>query len=136
MGSELSWVHELEHVEPEECWRLLKSTNVGRLAVSIKNHPDIFPVNYAVVDESIVINSAPGTKLAAAVLGAAVAFEVDALDPITRTGWSVVLKGQAEEIADIEGLLAAEDLDIGTWTDWDKTRFVRLSPDEITGRRM
>jgi nitroimidazol reductase NimA-like FMN-containing flavoprotein (pyridoxamine 5'-phosphate oxidase superfamily) len=136
MGTELSWVHELQHVEPPECWRLLKTTNVGRLAVSIKNHPDIFPVNYAVVGESIVINSAPGTKLAAAVLGTAVAFEVDALDPITRTGWSVVLKGQAKEINDIEGLLEAEDLDIGTWTDWDKTRFVRLAPDEVTGRRI
>ncbi len=125
-----------DELEASECWRLLRTTDVGRLAVAIANRPDIFPVNYAVDGQSIVINTAPGTKLAAAVLGTAVAFEVDVLDPITRTGWSVVLKGHAREVDTIEELLAAQSLDIETWTETDKRRFVRLTPDSITGRRL
>ena len=136
MGSDITWVHDLDHLEPDECWRLLKTTDVGRLAVAIRNRPDIFPVNYAVDDESIVINTAPGTKLAAAIRGSAVAFEVDALDPITRTGWSVVLKGEATEIQTLEELMAVEKLDIETWAQTDKTRYLRLRPDTVSGRRI
>ncbi|MEZ5248043.1 MAG: pyridoxamine 5'-phosphate oxidase family protein [Ilumatobacteraceae bacterium] len=51
----------------DECWQLFRSAEVGRLAVSISNHPDIFPLNYVVDGESIVFRTAPGTKLAAAV---------------------------------------------------------------------
>ncbi len=135
-GGELSPVHEATVLGPVECWHLLRSTDVGRLAVSIRNRPDIFPVNYVVDDETIVINTAPGTKLAAAVLGRAVAFEADVLDPITQTGWSVVVKGEAEEIDDLEEFLAAEKLGIQTWTTTDKTRYLRLQPTEVTGRRI
>lgn len=135
-GTEVTRVREPDHLGPVECWRLLRTTDVGRLAVSIRNNPDIFPVNYAVDGETVVINTAPGTKLAAAVLGRAVAFEADVLDPITRTGWSVVLKGNAAEVEDIEELLAAEQLGLETWTATDKTRYLRLDPDIVTGRRI
>lgn len=135
-GGELSPVHELAVLETVECWQLLRSTDVGRLAVSIRNRPDIFPVNYVVDDETIVINTAPGTKMAAAVLGRAVAFEADVLDPINQTGWSVVVKGEAEEIENLEEFLAAEKLNLHTWTTTDKTRYLRLLPSEISGRRI
>ncbi len=125
-----------DELAPSECWRLLRTTDVGRLGVAIANRPDIFPVNYAVDGDSVVINTAPGTKLAAAVLGTAVAFEVDVLDPVTRTGWSVVLKGHATEVDSMDELLAAQALDIETWTDTDKRRYLRVRPDSITGRRI
>ena len=35
-GSELEPVHELEVLGPVECWQLLRSTDVGRLAVAIR----------------------------------------------------------------------------------------------------
>ena len=78
---EVNRVRDPETLGPMECWLLLGQSEVGRLAVAIRNRPDIFPVNYAVDGESIVINTAPGTKLAAAVLGRSVAFEVDLIDP-------------------------------------------------------
>ena len=127
---------ELDTMETAECWALLAGDDIGRLAVSIHDHPDLFPVNYAVDGDSIVVNTAPGTKLAAAVLGRAVAFEVDQLDRATRTGWSVVVKGRAREIEDLDGLMSAEDLGIRPWADTDKTRYMRITVDEITGRRI
>ena len=84
---------EIRELPEERCWELLADHDVGRLAVSVMNRPDIFPVNYVVADGAIMVRSAPGQKFAAATLGTAVAFEVDALDETTKTGWSIVVQG-------------------------------------------
>ena len=52
----------------------------------------------------------------------AVAFEVDALDDATRTGWSIVVKGTAEEPKRLEDYLSAEDLGIEPWAQGDKAQ--------------
>jgi len=120
----------------DRCWELLSQKTVGRLAVSITNHPDIFPVNYRVDDGKIVIRTAEGQKLAAAVLGTSVAFEVDALDDATRTGWSIVVKGTAEEPKRLEDYLSAEDLGIEPWAQGDKGRYIQIVPSQVTGREI
>ncbi len=79
-----------------ECWELLRGAQVGRVAVAIMNHPDIFPINYVVDHGTIVFRTNEGTKLAASVLGPAVAFEVDGYDPAAGEAWSVVVKGLIE----------------------------------------
>lgn len=120
----------------ERCWELLAQKSVGRLAVSITNHPDIFPVNYRSHDSKIVIRTAEGQKLAAAVLGTSVAFEVDALDDTTHTGWSIVVKGTAEEPARLEDYLSVEDLEIEPWAKGDKSRYILITPTQIRGRQI
>ena len=126
-----------ERLDEDECWALLEEDEVGRLAVSVNGRPDIFPVNYVVDERSVVLRTAPGLKLAAAVLGAGVAFEVDGLDHDRHRGWSVVVAGRAEEIEGIEPRLHAEDLPLRPWTGGgDKPRFVRIVPDRVTGRRL
>jgi nitroimidazol reductase NimA-like FMN-containing flavoprotein (pyridoxamine 5'-phosphate oxidase superfamily) len=119
----------------DECWALLGSTEVGRLAVSIANHPDVFPVNYVVDHRTIVFRTAEGTKLAAAVLGTAVAFEIDGYDVETREAWSVVIKGWAAEIEKMYELFDPLDLPLFSWNAAPKHRFVRVTPAETTGRR-
>lgn len=119
----------------EECWELFRTHEVGRLAVSITNHPDIFPLNYAVDGETIVWRTAPGTKLAAAVLGTAVAFEIDGYDPDAGDAWSVVLKGTAEQIDGWLDKDRAERLPLFPWNAAPKFEFVRIVPEEVTGRR-
>ena len=123
-------------LSPDRCWELLSQKTVGRLAVSITNHPDIFPVNYRVDDGKIVIRTAEGQKLAAAVLGTSVAFEVDALDDATRTGWSIVVKGTAEEPKRLEDYLSAEDLGIEPWAQGEKGRYIQIVPSQVTGREI
>jgi nitroimidazol reductase NimA-like FMN-containing flavoprotein (pyridoxamine 5'-phosphate oxidase superfamily) len=122
-------------LQPNESLVLLRSAQVGRLAVSITNHPDIFPVNYVVDHGTIVFRTAEGTKLAAAVLGTAVAFEVDGYDPDVGEAWSVVLKGTAQEIAQMHELFDAMALPLFPWHAAPKHRYVRIVPDEISGRR-
>ncbi len=115
------------------CWEALGWEQVGRLGISIMNRPDIFPVNYVVDGESIVFRTAEGTKLAAAVLGVAVAFEADGV--IDGDAWSVVVKGHAVEIEHPDELFAALDLPLYPWNAAPKHRFVRIVAEEVTGRR-
>jgi nitroimidazol reductase NimA-like FMN-containing flavoprotein (pyridoxamine 5'-phosphate oxidase superfamily) len=120
---------------PPECWELLRQAQVGRLAIAIMDQPDIFPINHIVDHGTVVFRTAEGTKLAAAVLGTAVAFEVDGYDAARGEAWSVVVKGRAVEIQRIHELLAATDLPLFPWQVGPKGRFVRIEPDSITGRR-
>jgi nitroimidazol reductase NimA-like FMN-containing flavoprotein (pyridoxamine 5'-phosphate oxidase superfamily) len=121
-------------LDPDTCWDLLAGEEVGRLAVAVAEHPDIFPVNFAVVDGTLVFRTAEGTKLLAIAIGPSVAFEVDGYDPEAGIAWSVVVKGQAEEVPSYEQI---EDLafPVFPWSATPKGRFVRVVPEEITGRR-
>jgi hypothetical protein len=114
------------------CWALLRAAPFGRLAVAIDGHPDIFPVNHLVDGNSVVFRSAAGTKLAAAVLGRAVAFEIDGYDD--RAAWSVVVKGRARMIEHLEEYLEAEVLPIDPWLTGPKPNIVRIGTDEVSGR--
>jgi nitroimidazol reductase NimA-like FMN-containing flavoprotein (pyridoxamine 5'-phosphate oxidase superfamily) len=122
-------------LETEECWELLGRTAVGRLAVSIADYPDIFPVNFVVDHGNVVFRTAEGTKLAGAVLGRGVAFEIDGYDPEAGDAWSVVIKGFAVEIERMDDVFAALELPLFPWHASPKHRFVRIEPADISGRR-
>ena len=122
-------------LEANTCWELLRRAEVGRLAVSICNQPEIFPVNFVVDHGTIVFRTAEGTKLGAAVLGESVAFEVDGYDAAAGDAWSVVLKGRAVEIERMQDVFDALDLPLFPWHAAQKHRFVRIEPEEMSGRR-
>ena len=122
-----------EILDEAECWRLLGESEYGRLAISIMNRPDVFPINHVVDSSTLVFRTAEGTKLAGAVLGSGVAFEVDGITE--HCAWSVVVKGRAVEIDRPEELFAALDLSLHPWNTAPKHRYVRIIPDEVTGRR-
>lgn len=117
-----------------QCWALLRTALVGRMAVVVAGAPDIFPVNHVVDQGSLVFRTAEGTKLLAAA-GHRVAFEVDGYDPATGQAWSVVAKGQAHEVKQLHDVLDAMELNVFPWNASPKPRFVRIEPDEVTGRR-
>ena len=125
---------DLRTLTEQRCWELLGQTKIGRLAVSANHHPDIFPVNFTVDDGRIVIRTAEGLKFAGAVLGRSVAFEADCLDSANHTGWSVVVRGEAEEPKHLEDHLQALDLGIEPWAAGSKERFIVITPIAITGR--
>jgi nitroimidazol reductase NimA-like FMN-containing flavoprotein (pyridoxamine 5'-phosphate oxidase superfamily) len=125
----------MEILDTATCWALIEEAQVGRLAVSILDHPDVFPINHVVDRETLVFRSAEGTKLAAAVLGRGVAFEVDGYDAAKGEAWSVVVKGWAHEIEQLDELIAAESLPLFPWNASPKFRWVRVEPEEVSGRR-
>jgi uncharacterized protein len=123
----------IKELDEHECWDLLRRNEVGRLAVSRGDHPDIFPVNYVVDHGTVVFRTGQGTKLVEAVLGVAVAFEVDG--ELEGQAWSVVLKGRAIAIENMYELFDAMDLPLYPWNRTPKHEYVRILPDEVTGRR-
>ena len=90
----------IEVVDDTECRKLLAERHLGRLAITDWDGPMIFPVNYVFDQDLVIFRTDPGTKLDAATEGESVAFEVDAADAATRTGWSVVVRGTLAEITD------------------------------------
>jgi hypothetical protein len=118
-----------------ECWRLLRESEVGRLAVAVGSQADIFPINYLVDHGTILFRTAEGTKLAAAVASVGVAFEVDGYDPAAGEAWSVVLHGAAQEVQGLHEQLDVEGLPLFPWHAAPKHRFVRIVPSELSGRR-
>ncbi|MDN5791116.1 MAG: pyridoxamine 5'-phosphate oxidase family protein [Micrococcales bacterium] len=127
-----------EHLPESECWKLLRGSTLGRLAVVVDGAPDLFPVNYVVDHGSIVFRTAEGSKL----LGSSnqrVAFEVDGLDDKDGpdvTVWSVVVKGIAAQIREHYAAIDAMDLPITPWEGGFKPHFVRIDPTSVTGRRI
>jgi hypothetical protein len=117
-----------------DCWTLLRTVEVGRLAVLVDGAPDIFPVNFVVDHGSLVFRTSPGTKLDAALQDAPVAFEVDGIDADSRA-WSVVLRGVAAERRGLDEALEAGSLPLFPWHGDAKPRFLRITPRTVSGRR-
>jgi nitroimidazol reductase NimA-like FMN-containing flavoprotein (pyridoxamine 5'-phosphate oxidase superfamily) len=113
------------------CWDLLETQGIGRVAVCYGGQVDIFPVNYGLDGEGILFRTNAGRKMSAASSGE-IAFEVDDIDARAKTGWSVVIHGQARDITIYDGLerqRAAQP-----WTG-SKDFLFRIAPRSITGRR-
>lgn len=125
----------IEVLSPEQCWQLLTSSEVGRLAVAVAGDVDIFPLNFAVDDGAILFRTAEGTKLVEIVMAGRVAFEVDGYEPEHGRAWSVVVKGHAENLEKFDDLYHAQELPLFPWNASPKERFVKLTPVRITGRR-
>jgi nitroimidazol reductase NimA-like FMN-containing flavoprotein (pyridoxamine 5'-phosphate oxidase superfamily) len=124
-----------EVLDREQCWGLLASVEVGRLAVAAAGEIDIFPLNFVVDDGAVMFRTAEGTKLVEVVLAGRVAFEVDGYAPEEGRAWSVVLKGHAELLDRWSDIYHAQDLPLFPWNASPKERFVRIVPQELSGRR-
>ena len=90
----------MEELDEDECRKLLAERHLGRLAFVDFGGPVIFPVNYVFDQDLVIFRTDPGSKLDAATERESVAFEVDATDEATRTGWSVVVRGTLADITD------------------------------------
>ena len=132
MTDERSTVDELSE---SACWARLRTTSVGRLAVWVEDHPDIFPINFTVDHGTVVFRSGAGTKVSAALSDSPVALEADGYDQETAEAWSVVVKGNVEEISRGQELLDTIDLPLFPWQAGDKGRFIRIIPTTTSGRR-
>ncbi|MGD0082915.1 MAG: pyridoxamine 5'-phosphate oxidase family protein [Acidimicrobiales bacterium] len=123
----------VEVISYEECRELLGSERVGRLGVVVDGRPEIFPVNYGLDGDGVLLRSNRGLKVTAALVGE-VAFEVDRIDLDTHSGWSVVVHGRAEDISHFDGpVLRARAED--PWTG-PKDALLRIDMTSVTGRRV
>ena len=110
-----------------ECIALMKSTPIGRLVFTHKALPAVRPVTFSIVDNRVLIPTRPGSHLAAAARDSVVAFQTDAFDAATKTGWSVTVVGHARVVpdrADARPPLAAPS---------PRDDFIRIDLDQVSG---
>jgi len=125
----------LEVLDRDECIALLEHNSLGRLAVVVDGRPLVFPVNFTLDGEAIVMRTDEGTKLYGARNGP-VAFECDGADSLYHTGWSVLVVGVAEEVTGAVEIARLEHLPLGLWCSGPKGTWLRIRLRTITGRRI
>jgi Pyridoxamine 5'-phosphate oxidase len=92
----------VEDISREESLRLLGSVPMGRVVFTHHALPAIRPVNHIVEGQQVIFRTGTATAITSAVdgTGTIVAFEADAIDPIDRSGWSVVVVGGSRLLRD------------------------------------
>lgn len=116
-----------------ECWELLAGVTLGRLVTSVDGRPEIFPINYVVQRRTVLFRTAAGTKLVSTAINNHVLFEAD--DHNVAEGWSVIVRGTARSLRSQEEIEDAERAQVLPWTASEKTHYVRIVPEAVTGRR-
>lgn len=119
-----------------ECRTLIEPGGVGRIAFSTPMGPVVLPVNFTVVNGSIVVRTYEGSLIESRG-DERVAFEVDHLDEVLSQGWSVLLQGQAHRVlqpGELRHLREAST--VLPWPGGPRDLYVRILPDQISGRRI
>jgi nitroimidazol reductase NimA-like FMN-containing flavoprotein (pyridoxamine 5'-phosphate oxidase superfamily) len=125
----------LETLSHAECIDLLAAAQVGRVVFTMGALPAVIPVTFILRDDAILTRTAADTRLAKAANGSVLAFQIDELDPVTRTGWSVLVTGVAELVTDtaerekVDGLLQP-------WAPGQRDVFIRVPLTMVSGRRI
>jgi hypothetical protein len=116
-----------ENLSEEECWRLLTSTSVGRVAMSVRALPVIVPVQFFVEDRRLAFCLGAVEVGAESARDAILAFSADGIDSDRLSGWSVHVVGRSTFDHDIApDKLCGRQL-VG--------QIVHLTPGAITGAR-
>jgi hypothetical protein len=126
----------LEVIPRDECLELLRGSILGRVVVAMGALPAALPVTFGVLGEDIVFMAGTGTKLEAAVSKAVVAFEVDDIDPLARTGWSVLVTGWSSLVTRPDEVAAIHRLGLEPWVPGQRGHFVRIRSEVVSGRRV
>jgi nitroimidazol reductase NimA-like FMN-containing flavoprotein (pyridoxamine 5'-phosphate oxidase superfamily) len=138
LSEEISELGGLDEIDEPECWRLLATQPVGRIAVIVGHYPLVFPVNHIVDGGGIFFRTGAGTKLWAT-HRSNVTFEVDQIDVARHSGWSVMVRGSARELSFEHNPGLAERADAiaaEPWAPGRRHHLVRIVADSITGRQI
>ncbi|RMB79433.1 pyridoxamine 5'-phosphate oxidase family protein [Streptomyces shenzhenensis] len=127
-------------VSPEEALRLLGSVPVGRIIFTRHALPTARPVNHVLDNDDIIIRTHERAALVSHARqngghGVVVAYEADDIDPVSRTGWSVVATGYCRLVTDPEQVARYQEM-LHPWSDQHMDHVVRIRPDLITGVRL
>lgn len=125
-------------IEPLDCYGFLRQCYVGRLGYVRDGRAVVVPVNYRVDrDSRLVLLSVEGEKLDAARRGEVLSLQVDGIDELYHSGWSVLASGPSEEVTDPAEVAELQDLLLRPWSvDAAGGSWIRIHPDRIEGRRL
>lgn len=125
-------------LERQTCLNLLATRDIGRVAFTIDGDaaPTVLPVNYALLNDTIVFRSTLAGSIMRYARGYA-AFQVDHLDEERREGWSVLCSGRCRWVRD-DGEL--ERVPQGRmprpWAAGPRDQVLKIVPARISGREI
>jgi nitroimidazol reductase NimA-like FMN-containing flavoprotein (pyridoxamine 5'-phosphate oxidase superfamily) len=122
----------LREMSREECLERLNVEVVGRVGFNDDLGPVVLPVNYRIREGSVIIATGLSTALARFAIGKAVALEVEDVDPLTESGWSVLVRGRAE-IVPHDGMPEPGGRP-RPWADGPRPLLIQIVPETVTGR--
>lgn len=127
----------LEILSRAQCLELLATRPVGGVALTRNALPTILPVTYGLLGSDVVFATGAGSKYLAVPRETVIAFEVDDVDPVSRSGWSVLAVGVAGHLdEDDPDWAAAMALDLHPWVGRRAEGLIRLRTDHLSGRRL
>ena len=118
-----------EAMTAEQCRRLLASTHIGRIALTVGALPVVLPVQYALDADHLLVRTPGHHDVGRGVDGQVVGFEADQLDLDHGAGWCVSVTGTVH-VVDRHG-------DVGTVHPWfSDGMLLSLDTDVIAGHRI
>jgi nitroimidazol reductase NimA-like FMN-containing flavoprotein (pyridoxamine 5'-phosphate oxidase superfamily) len=132
----------VEELSEAESLRLIEQAEIGRIGYTGRFGPVVLPVNFKVLDGSLVFRTEEGSPLGEDLrTGIAhaeykVAFEIDEIDKAERTGWSVLIQGAVHYVEDEEERAAVLKTGVEPWAGGERDLYVRIRPTFISGRRV
>jgi nitroimidazol reductase NimA-like FMN-containing flavoprotein (pyridoxamine 5'-phosphate oxidase superfamily) len=124
-------------LEWQECVRLLGKVPVGRVVYTRQALPAVLPVNFCLDhDTAVLLRTSASSELVRAIDGSVVAFEVDEVDAVTHSGWSVVVTGAAAAVTDPAEHARLLRSGPRPWVPAPHEVFVRIAPELVTGRAL
>jgi uncharacterized protein len=126
---------EFRAISPARCQELLESQSVGRVAWQAADGPQILPVTYAWHEGTIIFRTSPYGVLSELIRPTEVALEIDELDQNNRRGWSVVVQGRAQAVAEPDELVRMWTVGgVVPWAAGVRNVFIQITPHKVTGR--
>lgn len=130
--------HSITQLTTEETLKFLSEISFGRLALSIKGHPDIFPINFAIHTRSsdhvvAYIRTSPGTKLYATAVGSPLALEADRIEGNIAT--SAVLYGTGRMVQHPDEFDLVDSLGLTAWVAVRKRDVIAIEVERVSGRK-
>jgi uncharacterized protein len=126
---------EFRAISPARCRELIESQNVGRIAWQAADGPQILPVTYAWHEGTIIFRTSPYGMLSELIRPTEVAFEIDDIDQKNHRGWSVVVQGRAQGVAEPDQLVRMWTVSgVVPWASGVRNVFIQITPHRVTGR--
>lgn len=128
----------LTGIDESECFDLLLSERVGRVAFPGTDGVEVIPVNFAVVERNVCFRTSHDGPLADLARGdEPVTFQCDVHDDVRKTAWSVMVKGIAQPASTGTLMeLRSPRHHLLPWAPGLRDVVVEVRPVRVSGRRV
>jgi nitroimidazol reductase NimA-like FMN-containing flavoprotein (pyridoxamine 5'-phosphate oxidase superfamily) len=132
----------IEALDEADCLTLIAPGGIGRIAYAGRYGQTVLPVNYQLLDNTIVFRTGEDSPLEQDLQTGIrhaewqVAFEIDEIDLAAKGGWSVLIQGHAHHVDSDTEREAVRKTGVQPWSGGAKEHYIRVVPTRITGRRV